>query len=105
MDAPGTENTQAKHSGLRPWQPGQSGNPAGRPKGSRNKLAEDFFKALADDFTKHGVAAIEKMRTERPNEYAKMVASLMPKEIEHSGEIEAVSKDQRDAAAAAALRA
>jgi hypothetical protein len=28
---------------LPPWKPGQSGNPLGRPKGSRNKLAEQFF--------------------------------------------------------------
>lgn len=82
-----TENTQAKHSNLRPWQPGQSGNPAGRPKGSRNKLSEDFFKALADDFAEHGAEAIVKMRDERPNEYAKMVAGLMTKEVEHSGDI------------------
>jgi hypothetical protein len=70
-----------------PWQPGQSGNPAGRPKGSRNKLAEDFFKALADDFEKHGIAAIVSMRDERPGDYAKMVAGLMTKEVEHSGDI------------------
>lgn len=57
------------------------GNP-GRPKGSRNKLSEDFFKALADDFAQHGTAAIVKMRDEKPNEYAKMVAGLMTKEVE-----------------------
>jgi hypothetical protein len=88
-----------------PWQPGQSGNPAGRPKGSRVKLAEDFFKALADDFAANGAAAIVRMRDEKPNEYAKMVATLMPKEIEHSGEIETITKEQRDAAVAAASRA
>lgn len=69
------------------WKPGQSGNPAGRPKSSRNKLSEDFFKALADDFEEHGIAAIVKMRDERPSDYAKMVAGLMTKEVEHSGDI------------------
>jgi hypothetical protein len=64
-----------------PWKPGQSGNPAGRPKGARSKLSEDFFKALAADFETHGVATIIAMRTERPGDYAKMIASLQSKEI------------------------
>ena len=48
------------------WQPGQSGNPKGRPIGSRNKLNEKFILALHDDFTKHGTAVIEKVRESRP---------------------------------------
>jgi hypothetical protein len=63
------------------WKPGQSGNPAGRPKGARSKLSEDFFKALAADFEANGVAAIVSMRTERPGDYAKMIATLQSKEI------------------------
>lgn len=62
--------------------PGVSGNPNGRPKGSRHKLAEDFCKALMEDFAENGVAAIQIMRAERPNEYAKMIASILPKELE-----------------------
>jgi hypothetical protein len=64
-----------------------SGNPAGRPKGSRHKLSEDFFAALQKDFAEHGIAAIVAMRDERPGDYAKMVAGLMTKEVEHSGDI------------------
>jgi Family of unknown function (DUF5681) len=44
------------------WKPGQSGNPAGRPKGARNKLSEDFLNAFAQDFEQHGAAVIEKVR-------------------------------------------
>jgi Family of unknown function (DUF5681) len=65
-----------------PWQPGQSGNPAGRPKGSRAKLAEDFCQALLDDFAKGGAAAIMAMRDERPGEYIRAIASVIPKEFE-----------------------
>lgn len=77
----GTDNTVRKHSGLTPYQPGQSGNPAGRPKGSRNKLSEEFIAAMCDDFSQHGVAVIAKVREERPAEYLRVVASLLPKEL------------------------
>jgi hypothetical protein len=58
----------------------EPGNP-GRPKGSRNKLGEDFIRALHDDFEEHGVAAIQTMRADKPHEYVKVIASLLPKEL------------------------
>ena len=44
-DAAGSDSTVRKHRqrGLIPWKPGQSGNPKGRPQGSRNKLSEQFL--------------------------------------------------------------
>ena len=68
-----------------PWRPGQSGNPAGRPKSARNKLSEDFFRALMEDFEQHGPAAIVAMRSERPGDYAKIVAALQTKELSGQG--------------------
>jgi hypothetical protein len=56
------------------------GNP-GRPKGARNRLGEQFLAALADDFDVHGKAAIETVRAERPQDYLKVVASILPKEL------------------------
>jgi len=60
--------------------PGTSGNPAGRPKGSRNKLVEQFLTALADDFETYGGDTIVTLREERPVEYIKCVAQLVPRE-------------------------
>jgi hypothetical protein len=63
------------------WRPGQSGNLAGRPKGSRNKLSEDFVAALYDDFQNHGPAAIAACRAEKPDVYVRVIASLLPKDV------------------------
>lgn len=82
MSAAG-ENTPAKAPRLAPpWQPGQSGNPAGRPKGARSKLGEAFVSALHDDFKEHGIAAIQRVRKERPDQYLRAIATVVPKEIE-----------------------
>lgn len=82
MSGEDTPAKRPKSANLRPpWKPGQSGNPAGRPKGARNKLSEDFFATLAADFAKHGKKAIEDMRVDKPQEYARMVASLQSKEV------------------------
>lgn len=76
------ENTADKQRVIgRPFQPGQSGNPAGKPKGSRNKLGEAFIAAMHDDFVQHGPQVIETVRIEKPDQYLKVVASILPKEL------------------------
>ncbi len=60
----------------------QAGNRGGgRPKGARNKLGEAFLEELARDFNEHGPAAIVACREQRPTEYLKIVAGLLPKEL------------------------
>ena len=59
------------------FKPGQGG----RRKGSRNKLGEDFIQALAEDFERHGAAVIERVRVEKPEAYIKVVASLLPRDL------------------------
>ena len=63
------------------FKPGQSGNPAGRPPGARAKFSEAFVKALSDDFGEHGKTVIQACRGERPGEYLRVMAGLVPKAL------------------------
>jgi hypothetical protein len=65
-----------------PWKPGQSGNPNGRPRGSRNRLSDQFVADLATAWERHGVEALEKCATTEPGTFLKVVASLMPKTVD-----------------------
>jgi hypothetical protein len=76
-----TDETRNKQNQNR-WKPGQSGNPAGRPKGARSKLSESFLKALSEDFDSNGIAVIESVRKDRPHEYLKIVAAVLPKQMQ-----------------------
>lgn len=81
------DNTGRKQDGT--FAPGISGNPAGRPKGARSKLSDAFLEALLADFEKAseddktlGAKAIAAMRADKPNEYARMIASILAKEVD-----------------------
>lgn len=63
------------------FKPGEVNNPAGRPKGSRNKLGEAFIEAMHEDFEAHGPVVIARVRDEKPDQYLKVIASILPKDI------------------------
>lgn len=60
--------------------PGNNGGP-GRPKGARNKLGEAFLDDMLTDWQQHGPAAIVQVRTEKPDAYLKVVASILPRDL------------------------
>lgn len=86
------------------FKPGQSGNPGGMAKGVRNKLNGDFLRALSRDFDKYGKKAIEEAREKDPMGYVKVIASLVPKQVEQSQPLEDLT-DAELVAGIALLRA
>ena len=56
-------------------------NGGGRPKGSRNKLGEQFIEDLLTSWQASGPDAIQRVIDEKPDQYLKVVASLMPKDM------------------------
>lgn len=63
------------------WKPGQSGNPAGRPKGARSKLSDSFLSDLAEHWQANGKQALQAAYKKNPVEYVRVVASLLPKNV------------------------
>ena len=53
----------------------------GRPKGSRNKLGEAFLGDLYLAWERHGWSAIERVVADKPEHFLKIVASLMPRDL------------------------
>jgi hypothetical protein len=64
-----------------PWQPGQSGNPKGRQRGSRSKFSETFREDFHTTWEKYGISALELCATEDPTGFIRIAASLMPRHI------------------------
>ena len=77
--------------------------PGGRPKGSRNKLAESFVSDLRDCWEAHGVDALEKYAPETPDVLIKVIASLLPKTIDLNMSLDVSAFASRFAQACAML--
>lgn len=75
------DGADAKLANLSPFQPGLSGNPKGRPKGSRNKLGEDFLTDLLEVWGARGKECIEATATNHPEKLVSIVAGILPKEL------------------------
>ena len=74
------ENTGRKQA-VTLFKPGQSGNPKGRPKGSRNKINEAFLRDFYEAWEAFGRPALLAAAWTEPATFVKVAASLLPKEM------------------------
>jgi hypothetical protein len=62
------------------FQPGHQS--VGRRKGARHRISTALLEAIAKDFAEHGEEVVKITRIEKPVEYLRIVASLLPRELE-----------------------
>jgi hypothetical protein len=77
---PGNMNEPKRVIG-KPWQPGESGNPGGRPIGARGRFSEQMISDIARSWSTHGPAALEKMAKTDNTRYVEICSRLLPKDV------------------------
>ena len=65
----------------RMWIAGQSGNPAGRPVGSRGRFSQQFIEDMRASWERHGATVMDRVAVEYPDRYLGIAAHLIPKEV------------------------
>jgi hypothetical protein len=63
------------------FQKGIVANPAGRPRGTRNRLSNKLLEDMCENWQKNGKAALEIMFKEKPSEYVRAMLSVLPREF------------------------
>ena len=73
-------------------------------RGAVSALTDDLVCGLQNEFDRHGVAAIERARLQSPLTYLKIIAAILPKQVEITeGPFDGVSDSELAALVRAAL--
>ncbi len=97
------ENTGSKQADTR-FKPGQSGNPTGKPKGSKHKLTENWWADLHSAWEAHGRIALDVVAATDPGKFITVVASVMPKEMNVNTTITDMTDEQLESRIASLAR-
>jgi hypothetical protein len=62
------------------WQPGQSGNPAGRPIGALARISEQLLADLATVWETHSASVLERLAITDPGKLAQIAYGLLPRQ-------------------------
>lgn len=66
----------------------------GRPREKRDRITAKFLTAICADFEEHGEGAITAVRETDPSTYVRVVAALVPKEIEMRRPLAGIDDDK-----------
>jgi hypothetical protein len=86
------------------WPAGVSGNPNGRPTGSRTAFSEGFMRDVAASWDVHGMKAIEHTAKSNPAGYFAICARLVPQNVAVSIQTHASALDAHDLSILRAIR-
>ena len=86
------------------WPAGVSGNPDGRPLGSRHAFSQAFMRDLAADWQKNGAAVIARVAKDNPSAYFSVCARLLPSDVSVSIQAQSPALDAHDLSILRAIR-
>ena len=89
----------------RPFPPGMSGNPNGRPVGSRTAFSAAFMRDLAETWAEHGKDTMLHTAKLNPEVFFATCARLIPKDVQLTVQQHYSALDESDLAILRAIRA
>jgi hypothetical protein len=92
------ENKSADMVSAMTFKQGVSGNSHGNRHRTRHLLNQEFMQALLLNFRHEGKRAIEKVARNQPAVYVKILALLVPREMQHKNSIKQMSDEELEAA-------